>query len=86
MGLPYWEDIEGLETDYLNNLNTHLMAMYFVDYSDAGVKNFVRRFQEHYKSDPESTGLPGLRCWILFPLSPYEVRETSARMHFGIPA
>lgn len=66
VGLPDWEDIEGLETDYLNSLNTHIMAMYFADYSDAGVKSFVRRYQKQFKSDPESLAFRGFDVGYYF--------------------
>jgi LysM repeat protein/ABC-type branched-subunit amino acid transport system substrate-binding protein len=66
VGLPDWEDIEGLETDYLNSLNTHIMAMYFADYSDAGVKSFVRRYQQQFNSDPESLAFRGFDVGYYF--------------------
>ena len=74
VGLPDWENIEGLETDYLNRLKTHVMAMYFADYSDNGVKSFVRRFQQQFKSDPEPLGFRGFDVGYYF---------LSALMKFG---
>ncbi|MCX6285910.1 MAG: ABC transporter substrate-binding protein [Bacteroidetes bacterium] len=74
VGLTDWEKIEGLETDFLNGLNTHLVSPYFVDYSGAGVKKLVRRFQEQYKADPEPLAFEGFDIGFYF---------LSALMKFG---
>jgi len=74
IGLPEWEKIEGLETDFLNGLNTHIMSPSFTDYSDPGVKSLVRRFHEKYKSDPEPLAFQGFDLGYYF---------LSALMKFG---
>jgi len=74
VGLTDWEKMEGLEIDFLNGLNTHLVSPYFVDYSDAGVKNLVRRFHEQYKADPEPLAFEGFDLGYYF---------LSALMKFG---
>ncbi|MEI6456896.1 MAG: ABC transporter substrate-binding protein, partial [bacterium] len=52
VGLPAWDKIEGLETEYMVNLNAHLVAPGFIDYDNPLVKNFVRSFQGTYFTDP----------------------------------
>lgn len=52
VGLPAWDKIEELETDYMVNLNAHLIAPYFIDYNNASVKKFTCKFQETIKTDP----------------------------------
>ena len=74
VGLPGWEKIEGLETDFLNGLNTHLVSPAFVNYSDAGVKNIILRFQQQYKTDPEPLAFQGFDVGFYF---------LSALMKFG---
>ncbi len=74
VGLPDWEKIEGLETDFLNGLNTHLVSQSFVDYSDEGVKKLLPRFQELFKTDPEPLAFEGFDVGYYF---------LSALMKFG---
>jgi ABC-type branched-subunit amino acid transport system substrate-binding protein/LysM repeat protein len=59
IGLPDWPAVEGLETEYLVALRTHMMARTFIDYDDPAVKNFVRRYQATYKADPELLAFQG---------------------------
>jgi len=58
-GVPAWDNIEGLEADYLVNLNTHILAPYFVDYNESDVKKFVLKFQLIYKTDPDHLAFQG---------------------------
>ncbi len=74
IGLPDWEQIEGLETDFLNGLNTHLVSPSFVDYSNAGVKKLVSLYQQRYKADPEPLAFQGFDLGYYF---------LSAMMNFG---
>ena len=74
VGLTDWEKLEGLETDFLNGLNTHLVTPYFVDYSVAGVKKLVRNYQVNYKADPEPLAFQGFDIAYYF---------LSALMKFG---
>ncbi|MCX6284632.1 MAG: ABC transporter substrate-binding protein [Bacteroidetes bacterium] len=66
VGLTDWEKIEGLETDFLNGLNTHLITAYFVDYSVVGVKKLVQDYQEKYKGDPEALAFQGFDVGYYF--------------------
>jgi LysM repeat protein/ABC-type branched-subunit amino acid transport system substrate-binding protein len=59
VGLPRWDKIEGLESDYLVNLRVHMMAPDFIDYDDPGVKRFVKEFQARYKTDPDPLAFQG---------------------------
>ena len=74
IGLPDWEKLEGLETDFLNGLNTHLVSPSFVDYTDAAVKKLMLRFEEQYKTDPEPLAFQGFDVGYYF---------LSALMKFG---
>ncbi len=74
VGLTDWEKLEGLETDFLNGLNTHLVSPYFVDYSVAGVKKMVLNYQVNYKADPEPLAFQGFDIGYYF---------LSALMKFG---
>jgi len=58
-GMPSWDKIDGLEMEYMVGLHTHIMVPFFVDYQDAEVKKFVRRFHDNYKTDPEPLAFQG---------------------------
>jgi ABC-type branched-subunit amino acid transport system substrate-binding protein len=59
LGMPRWDRFDEIETDYLVNLNTHVMTPYFIDYDDPGVKKFVTQFQDRYKTDPDPLAFQG---------------------------
>jgi ABC-type branched-subunit amino acid transport system substrate-binding protein/LysM repeat protein len=59
VGLPLWAKIEGLETEYMVGLHTHIMAPYFIDYQNPEVRRFVGKFQEMYKTDPDPLAFQG---------------------------
>ena len=59
IGLPRWDKLDDIEVDYLVNLKTHMIAPFFVDYEDSGVKKFVTKFQEQYKTDPDPLAFQG---------------------------
>ena len=59
IGLPNWSALEGLENEYLVALKTHMMARSFIDYDNPAVKQFVRHYQDIYKTDPELLAFQG---------------------------
>jgi ABC-type branched-subunit amino acid transport system substrate-binding protein len=59
IGLPRWDKLAGLESDYLVNMKVHVMAPSFIDYQDKDVKKFVLNFQDKYKTDPELIAFQG---------------------------
>jgi LysM repeat protein len=73
VGLPNWSAVEGLETEYLVALKTHIMARSFIDYDNPAVKQFVRRYLEIYKTDPELLAFQGFdqACYFLTALKTY---------------
>lgn len=52
VSLPDWSSLEGLETEYLAALKTHMVTQSFIDYDDPAVKVFVRKYQSEYHADP----------------------------------
>jgi ABC-type branched-subunit amino acid transport system substrate-binding protein len=64
--MPKWDEMEGLEPEYLVNLNTHMMAPSFIDYDDPEVKKFVMQFQEKYKTDPAPLAFQGFDITFYF--------------------
>jgi ABC-type branched-subunit amino acid transport system substrate-binding protein/LysM repeat protein len=66
IGLPRWDRFDDIESDYLVNLKTHIMAPYFIDYDDPGVKKFVAMFQERYQTDPDPLAFQGFDITFYF--------------------
>ena len=66
IGLPRWDRFDDIEADYLVNLRTHVMAPWFVDYDDPGVKKFVSRYQDLYQTDPEPLAFQGFDVTFYF--------------------
>jgi len=66
LGLPSWENLKGLETEYLVGLKTHIVTHFFVDYDDPGVKKFVKRYQQIYKTDPAPMAFEGFDMALYF--------------------
>jgi len=66
LGLPRWDRFDDLEADYLVNLNTHVMAPYFIDYGNSEVKKFVASYQEIYKTDPDPLAFQGFDVTYYF--------------------
>lgn len=66
IGLPKWDEMEGLESEYLVNLKTHMMAASFIDYDEQEVKKFVLKYQDRYKTDPDLMAFQGFDIAIYF--------------------
>ena len=72
--MPRWREIEDVELEYLNNLNTHMFTDDFVDYEDVRVQEFVARFRQRYATEPVKFAFEGFDTGIYF---------LSALMKFG---
>jgi ABC-type branched-subunit amino acid transport system substrate-binding protein len=65
VGLPGWSVVEGLESEYLVALRTHMMAASFVDYENPLVRKFAGDYQEKYKADPGLLAFQGFdQCYF----------------------
>lgn len=58
-GLPSWLRFNSIELRYLNHFNTHFYSSVFIDYSSPLVQEFVKGFQENYKTDPNRLAFLG---------------------------
>ncbi len=48
-----WAEYNNIETDYLEYLHLHYYDQYFVDYTDSKVIDFVEKFRNENKTEPE---------------------------------
>lgn len=52
VGFSKWQRYTSLEADRFYNLNFSLLSPYFVDYKEAKIKGFVKRFRDRFMSEP----------------------------------
>jgi LysM repeat protein len=86
VGMPNWREIDGLEYEHLNNLNTHFIADQFNDYEKPVVKEFVADFHERYATDPGTFAFNGYNIGIYFlgAMMKFGARFNDCIPHFGM--
>ncbi len=52
VGLNDWQNME-MDLKYLNNLNAHFFAPWFVDYSSENTTQYIQEFRRRYEGEPE---------------------------------
>ncbi|MCL2097424.1 MAG: LysM peptidoglycan-binding domain-containing protein [Bacteroidales bacterium] len=58
-GQARWRTFEKVDLSYLHALNLRLVASFFIDYTDADVKNFVTRYRLDFNADPSPYAFQG---------------------------
>ncbi len=66
VGMPEWDLLHNLETDYLLDLNVYYFTDSYYDYDDPDVRGFIRDFRERYKTHPEEYAFEGYDLAIFF--------------------
>lgn len=59
VALPDWTKFEKLLVDDLLDMNAIYFSDHFVDYRDPDVKQFVQRFRDRYKAEPQQYAFEG---------------------------
>jgi LysM repeat protein len=71
-GLSSWMGYDNLDPEYLQNLQMHFVAPYFVDYDSSTVtKRFVRSYSDAFHGDPGSFAFAGYDVTFFFLESLY---------------
>ncbi|MCX6296906.1 MAG: LysM peptidoglycan-binding domain-containing protein [Bacteroidetes bacterium] len=52
-GLQNWINYDNLDFEYLNNLSLHIPSNIFIDYQNFSTQNFVKKYREKYKTEPD---------------------------------
>jgi ABC-type branched-subunit amino acid transport system substrate-binding protein len=65
-GLPTWKNIESLDYEKMENLETHISTTSFIDYDEEKVKRFVREYRAQYKTEPELYAFLGYDITLYF--------------------
>lgn len=72
-GLSGWMSYDNLDYEYLQKLQLHFVAPYFVDYdSSAATTRFIRRYDEAFHGDPGSFVFTGYDVTLFFLQALYE--------------
>ncbi|HZK07279.1 MAG TPA: LysM peptidoglycan-binding domain-containing protein [Bacteroidales bacterium] len=66
IGMPDWLAIEGLDMEYLNNLDVHYLAKEYVDMHDKVDREFAKSFQQQYNAEPGEFAWSGYNTGIYF--------------------
>ncbi len=59
VGMPEWDLLDNLETDYLLDLNVYFFAASYYDFNDPGVIRFIGDFRYRYKTHPNAYAFEG---------------------------
>jgi len=65
-GLQNWNTYDNLDLEYLNNLSLHTPANNFVDYSNVQAQQFIQRYRDKYKTEPQSYSYQGFDITYYF--------------------
>lgn len=65
-GLPTWKNIESIDYEKMENLETHISTTSFIDYEEEKVKRFVRKYRSQYKTEPEPYAFLGYDITMYF--------------------
>ncbi len=66
VGMPNWKDIDGLEPEDMNNLNTHILSKDYINYQHEPVRKFLAAFRQKYASEPREYAFTGYNTGIYF--------------------
>jgi LysM repeat protein len=73
-GTPQWQNYQSIEIDYLQGLNVHIFSPDYLDFRDPHVRDFVLRYREVFRSEPQDYAFKGVQAgWFFF----------NALVHYG---
>ena len=65
-GLESWRHFDNLESAYLVKLNLHLFSSKFTDFDDDNTKEFIRKYRERFKTEPDNFAFHGFDLCYYF--------------------
>jgi LysM repeat protein len=65
-GFPGWYEFSAMETEYLQNLNTHVISDSYIDYSSRNVTDFVKKFRRSFNTEPAKYAFDGFDTGYYF--------------------
>lgn len=58
-GMQSWIAYDNMDYEYFNELAVHVPSNNFIDYEKPATKNFMKKYQERFKTDPDIYGFQG---------------------------
>lgn len=58
-GMQSWIAYDNMDYEYFNELAVHVPSSNFIDYEKPATKNFMKKYQERFKTDPDIYGFQG---------------------------
>jgi len=101
VGMPEWELLENLETDYLLGLKVYFFTDSYYDYDDPDMLGFINKFRMSYGTQPNQYAFEGYDlatyflgammrfgsdCQKCLPYYPQKLLKTSVRFAPAYPA
>ena len=65
-GMQSWMHYDNMDYEYFNDLSVHIPSNGFVDYEKNEIKDFVRKYRDRYKDDPDMFGFQGFDVTFYF--------------------
>jgi LysM repeat protein/ABC-type branched-subunit amino acid transport system substrate-binding protein len=65
-GMQSWINYDNMDYEYLNNLSLHVPSNGFVEYTNPASQNFLRKYRERFKTDPDLYGFQGYDVTFYF--------------------
>lgn len=65
-GLSRWQRFRNIDPEYYFNLQLCIATPYFVDYSKKNVKNFILKYRETFKTEPQQYAIHGYDVGMYF--------------------
>lgn len=64
IGTPYWTEFSSIDYRYYHELSLIYFNSFWVDYLDPDVNVFMKRYRDHFHSEPQSTTRQGINFGI----------------------
>jgi ABC-type branched-subunit amino acid transport system substrate-binding protein len=65
-GMQSWITYDNMDYEYLNNMSLHVPSNGFVEYANPVSQNFLRKYRERFKTDPDIYGFQGYDVTFYF--------------------
>lgn len=65
-GMPQWMEFDNLDAEYMQTLNLHFAAPYYVDYKSPATQGFLIRYRNAFGGDPSIYAFAGYDVTLFF--------------------
>jgi LysM repeat protein/ABC-type branched-subunit amino acid transport system substrate-binding protein len=65
-GMQKWLQYDNMDYEYFNELSVHIPSNGFIDYEKADTKNFIHKYRDRFKTEPDMYGFQGYDITFYF--------------------